>query len=291
MWTWRPVTVISALTFVWIVPARGFCRSAVPALSQYHLSPSSKYCAESAVFCAESESGSTPSVDPKSPSSPSPFRPLYDGTDYTFPDTTTPAGISELLEVSFVKACMQLASGYVDILKMFIAASVAAYENGFPLKRVQDELRECERQTANRPLMPEEEKLRFQWLCIVYMTLSLMQHPTKAAKSAAAASTTERSLTDVPDEIRDDYEELIAQISQAYTSKAPIPSIESLVSQKAASSATLSDMEKAVLSQSLRVATLTPVVLQESAAVRDNSSSGSSIDPPEPPIKGAFEYR
>lgn len=194
------------------------------------------------------------------------------------------------MEVSFVKACMQLASGYVDILKMFIAASVAAYEYEFPLKRVQEELRKCERQTANRPLMPEEEKLRYQWLCIVYMTLSLMPHPTKTATSAAGASASERILTDVPEEFRDDYQEWIARISRAYASKAPIPSVESLLSQKAASSATLSEMEKAVLSQSLRVATLTPVVLQESAAARDDSSSGgSSMDPPKPPIKGAFE--
>jgi len=37
------------------------------------------------------------------------------------PDGTTAAGKAQLLEVSFVKACMQLQTGYVDTLKLFIA--------------------------------------------------------------------------------------------------------------------------------------------------------------------------
>lgn len=33
-------------------------------------------------------------------------KPLYDATNYTFPDTTTVDGIAEVLEVSFVHSCM-----------------------------------------------------------------------------------------------------------------------------------------------------------------------------------------
>jgi hypothetical protein len=44
-------------------------------------------------------------------------------------------------------------------------------------------------------------------------------------------------------------------------------------------------MEKAILSQSLRVATLTPVVIEESK----EANRDAAIDPPKPPIKGAFD--
>lgn len=222
------------------------------------------------------------SNDDNSSSSPSSTRlkPLYDGTNYTFPDTTTPTGIAELLEVSFVKACMQLASGYVDILKMFIAASVAGYEYGFPLATLQEELAKCERQTANRPLLPEEERLRFQWLCIVYMTCEALQHPTKSA--GATLSQHESQIGD----IRDEYEPFLQLVASAYRSEDPIPSVEGLLTSH--SNAPLSNpLETAILLQSLRVATLTPVVIQESKDAAGDTTT--SIDPPKPPIKGAFD--
>jgi hypothetical protein len=213
-------------------------------------------------------------------------RPLYDGTNYTFPDTTTPAGISELLEVSFVKACMQLPLGYVDIMKMFIAASIAAYESNFALSRIQQELEACPRQTANRPLLPEEKKLRFQWLCMVYLTLVLMNHPSKAT-AGANTTYTENILADISAQLRDDYEKVIITILQAYQLERPIPSVESL---KSSSFDSLSDLDKAIFSQSLRVAILTPVVVQESmAATGKNNPLSSNVRPPKPPIKVDFE--
>lgn len=224
---------------------------------------------------------STGSEEPPSSS----FRPLYDGTNYTFPDTTSPSGIAELLEVSFVKACMQLASGYVDILKLFIAASVAAYESGFSLPTIQKELEQCPNQTANRQLMPEEETLRFQWLCVIYLTLSLIQHTTRGDA---------RSLMgDIPDSLRDKYESLIGQVAEAYVTsdQSVIPSVEGPLSASKSQeqSPPLTEMDQAILAQSLRVATLTPVVLHESEAARANSAERTPIDPPRPPIKGAFE--
>jgi hypothetical protein len=211
------------------------------------------------------------------------FRPLYDGTNYTFPDTTSPAGIAELLEVSFVKACMQLASGYVDVLKLFIAAAVAGYEFGFSLAEVQQELSHCERQTANRPLMDEEEKLRFQWLCIVYLTCEAMQHPTKNADAFNVGEGDEQVAA-----VRDEYEPFLRTISSACqseeTTTTTTPSVEELLSSSKGSFE-LTQMEKAILSQSLRVATLTPVVIEESK----EANRDAAIDPPKPPIKGAFD--
>eukprot|EP00617_Octactis_speculum_P003254 CAMPEP_0185784604 /NCGR_PEP_ID=MMETSP1174-20130828/124250_1 /TAXON_ID=35687 /ORGANISM="Dictyocha speculum, Strain CCMP1381" /LENGTH=67 /DNA_ID=CAMNT_0028476279 /DNA_START=55 /DNA_END=255 /DNA_ORIENTATION=- len=46
-------------------------------------------------------------------------------------DATTPSGIAALIERSFVAACLELASGHVDALKLFISAALTGYERGF----------------------------------------------------------------------------------------------------------------------------------------------------------------
>jgi hypothetical protein len=201
-------------------------------------------------------------------------RPLYDGTNYTFPDTRTPNGIAQLLEVTFVHGCMQLARGYVDVLKMFIAASVASYEYGFPLSSIEEELEACKSSTANRPLMAEEVTLRRNWYSLVYLTLVSMGHTT-AAQGALVES--------VPQDIRDVYGEMVEQVGLAYQrGTASSLSVDGLLNSYTGTSS-LPALERAILSQSLRVAVLTPVVVRESAEAR-----GGDVQPPPPPIEGAF---
>lgn len=197
-------------------------------------------------------------------------KPLYDGTNYTFPDTTTPAGIAELLEVSFVNACMQLRTGYVDVLKLFIAATIASYELGFPLEEIQKELSICPKQTANRPLMKEEEDLRTMWFCLVHLTLSAIGHTSRVGAVAES----------IPDGIRESYADPLHQIATAHKAGQSI-SVEELA---AGLDPNLSEIERAVRSQSFRVATLTLVVLQDSIDARENDAT----QPPTPPIEGAF---
>lgn len=208
-------------------------------------------------------------------------RPLYDGTNYTFPDTRTPAGVAELLEVSFVHACMQLASGYVDVLKMFIAASIGAYEAGFSIASILEELEENKDlpNTANRPLMDEEKMLRRDWLCVVYLTLAAMGH-TPSIPSPLTADVAKKS---IPDDIEERYGEYITKIGEAYRngSHASV-SVEGLASD-GGSNDELSPLVKAVLLQSLKVATLTPTVVEEA-----QEASGNNVKPPTPPIEGAF---
>ena len=45
---------------------------------------------------------------------------------YQLPDATTEGGVATILEATFVQACMQLSTGYVDTLKYFIAAATSA---------------------------------------------------------------------------------------------------------------------------------------------------------------------
>ena len=195
-------------------------------------------------------------------------KPLYDGTNYTFPDTTTPAGIAELLEVSFVNACMQLSTGYVDVLKMFIATSMASYELGFPIEEVQKELLACPKQTANRPLMKEEEELRYTWYNLVYSTLATVGHPSRNPSIQES----------IPQDIEDTYREAVEKVALANKEGRSVP-VEELVEDLDPS---LSQLERAVRSQSLRVVALTTIVLSESAESR------AGMAPPTPPIEGAF---
>ena len=197
-------------------------------------------------------------------------KPLYDGTNYTFPDTTTSAGIAELLEVSFVNACMQLRTGYVDVLKMFIAAAIAGYELGFPIDDIQKQLSICPKQSANRPLMKEEEDLRYTWYCLVYMVLAEIGHPTRIGTVSES----------IPKEIYESYSVSTKKIANEQQ-KGNLISAEELVQNLDSG---LSEMERAIRSQSLRVATLTLVVLRESMEAREGG-----VAPPTPPIEGAFD--
>ena len=126
------------------------------------------------------------------------------------PDATTPNGIAALLEVSFVQACMQLSSGYVDTLKLFIASAFTAYERGFTASALNLELGALQTQTAGRPLMQEEVELRTVWLCLVFLTLENIRHPS-AAGGAVGDS--------VPGEIRQKFQTFVYDVVNA--AKAP----------------------------------------------------------------------
>ena len=198
-----------------------------------------------------------------------PERPLYDGTNYTFPDTTTPAGIAELLEVSFVQACMQLRSGYVDILKLFIAAATAGFELGFPIDAIQQQLSVCPRQTAGRPLLEEEVEIRHVWYCLVYLTLATIGHPTRV--TAVSES--------IPDDIKESYGFLVDRVAETRNAGEKI-TVEKLMNLD---NPNINPIEKALRAQAMRVMTLTLVVQREAAEAR------TEYQPLPPPIPGAFE--
>lgn len=54
-------------------------------------------------------------------------------------NVTTLDNLAEMIEVSFVKSFPQLALGYVDVAKLFIAAVKGAYECSTPLITLRDE--------------------------------------------------------------------------------------------------------------------------------------------------------
>lgn len=207
-----------------------------------------------------------------------PQKPLYDATNYTSPDTTTPEGIAEVLEASFVHACMQLRSGYVDVLKMFIAATMSSYQFGFPINDIQEALRNYPNQTANRSLMREEVELRHTWYSLVYLTLLTIDHPT------TQKDVVEKS---IPTDIKKKYGDIVNRLTEIYKQDEwATVSVEDLMKEEnvAPSMAGLSELDQAVILQSTRVASLTLIVLRE--ALEAGPAGGQS--PPKPPIKGAF---
>lgn len=92
---------------------------------------------------------------------------------------------ADLLELTFVRACMDLAKGDVTTLKLFIAAVVGGCRLGLPLPVLVAAIDDCESNTANRPLMPEERQLRESWISLVYLTLEIAE-PAAATGDAAA---------------------------------------------------------------------------------------------------------
>ena len=81
------------------------------------------------------------------------------------------SAVADMLEASFVRACMDLATGLVDTLKLFASAVKAGYARGVPVPVLEDTLGTVARQTAGRPLMDEEAELRSAWISLVYLTL------------------------------------------------------------------------------------------------------------------------
>ena len=86
----------------------------------------------------------------------------------------TPATIAELIEVSFVQSCLQLSKGYVDVLKLFVAAVKAGYDLSVPLDDLVRLVGDSPVRSAGRELLVEEVGLRDEWMGVVYGLLDAL---------------------------------------------------------------------------------------------------------------------
>lgn len=215
-----------------------------------------------------------PLLSSSKPSTTTNTRPLYDGTNYTFPDTKTAAGFAEILEVSFVHACLQLSSGYVDVLKLFIACSIGSYEAGFSIDAILEELTQTKSNTANRLLVEGEIQLRRDWICVVYLTLSMMEYMPMASMKTAI----ETAQSSVPDDVRERYGKAVDRIGKAYrANESSLLSALDLMEE-------VHNVDSGLSKLVLKVATLTPTVVMET----NSSQSNGITKPPTPPIEGAY---
>lgn len=110
--------------------------------------------------------------------------------------------IAEMLEVTFIKACLQLGTGYVDVLKLFLASTKAAYDRGIEVPTLLQSVADCPINTANRDLTKEEMNLRSGWISISYLTLETIMR---------LEGGNEIKKLSVPDEIRESFGAIIEE--------------------------------------------------------------------------------
>lgn len=197
--------------------------------------------------------------------------------------------IAEMIEVSFVNACMQLAQGYVDVLKLFIVGAKAGYENGITIPILMEELSKCPVQSANRPLMEEEENLRSLWVNLVYLTLGVVKHSSDdlTVVDTIDESTTSKYTMLVSSVVKAIKKSNDENINRKITSLSDVTQIlgdddDSIeISELQSSDA----MQNAILGQSIKLIGLTMTVLEEEQICFESGGQGT---PPRPPIPGAF---
>ena len=161
------------------------------------------------------------------------------------------------------------------MLKLFIVAAKASYELDMdPVDLIQrvDDIRP---QSAGRDLMPEEVKLRNTWIHVVYLVLESLQHAKKVDTSTAADidETVQSTFsTDLLADMKKQHDAGEAFHLERWLDKYEFPNMED-------------PMNKAIISQSLRVIWFTYTVLDEESVCNDEKSGLKA----QPPIPGAFD--
>ena len=206
----------------------------------------------------------------------------------------TPEKVAELVEVSFVNGVMQLAQGYVDVLKLLVAAIQAGYALGMTPGNLIDAVADCPEQSANRPLMDEEVTLRNTWIQVVYLVLDHVKYKDKNLADLDLANNSSRdggSGDDMDEVVRETYAGAIPIIGQAKEDGVSFEAekILELCSSALPDTSSLDPLETAILSQSLRVIWLTFVALQEEAQCEEDKAPYKGPSKAQPPIPGAFE--
>ena len=208
----------------------------------------------------------------------------------------TPETIAEMIEVSFINSCLQLASGYVDVLKLFIVAVKAGYEADLTLDSLEKLVEECPVNTANRELMKEEKDLRREWMLVVYEMLNGLKSDDGQAvqDTGSTGGASEERVSKVVKSILDVLNQLALEEEQSGGKQDAIAALASLsVSDAFSRSETLTrmnkdcnndPMEKAFLMNDVSVGILTCKVLEEERVCIEGSSN--MIEPPQPPIPG-----
>jgi hypothetical protein len=181
----------------------------------------------------------------------------------------TPDRVAALIERSFVEACMQLAKGYVDILKLFIVSTKAGYELLLGPTSLIQKVDSCENRSAGRLLMDEEIQLRRNWIHAIYLTLAHLDWKKVDASSWEADA-----------HISKQYQPLLPELvelkatGKAFEAENILENHPELVKEGSA-------IDRAVVSQTLRVIWITMDVLQEEELAKPRS--------PRPQIPGAFD--
>lgn len=205
--------------------------------------------------------------------------------------------VAAMMEVSFVEGVMQLATGHVETVKLFIAAVLTAYGSlRIPLDECLAAVAACPTQTANRPLLPEEEALRATWIKLVYLIASEVQYRHAIVQGASLFVPPSAKDDDDDDNDLDVYRQMLPRLRQKHAqgndagprfrAQEIWEQNDDILASSSLSSAAIDennngdDMAKALLLQNLRLMWITLTVLEEEKLCLDNGDP----EPPAPPI-------
>ena len=198
----------------------------------------------------------------------------------------TPDKVAAMIEASFVDGVMQLAQGYVDVLKLFIAATLTGYGMRMTLTDLQTAVLTCPQQSANRPLMQEEEDLRRLWIQLVYFIAKQVDYRSAVVQDAILFNELdEQALDPVYVSMLPCLQEMHSQGDTLGGPKFNAQSVLEKNSDLLSSSQMNNAMQKALLLQNLRVMWMTLTVLEEERqCMSDKQPEQQEGMPPPPPI-------
>ncbi|KAL7484161.1 hypothetical protein ACHAW6_009808 [Cyclotella cf. meneghiniana] len=214
------------------------------------------------------------------------------------PKNLTPETIAELIEVSFIQSCLQLASGYIDVLKLFIVAVKAGYEANMSVEVLSKLVEECPVNSAGRLLAHEEKELRREWMLVVYKMLNGLQIHDQIVDTNINSQSAEERVSRVVSAILAIRNELELEEEKSGGKQDAVAAMSSLSVDNAIrrsdlltnlNSLCITPMEQALLKSDIRVAVLTCKVLEEEKnCYEGSSSSNTGGEIPKPPIPGTF---
>lgn len=186
---------------------------------------------------------------------------------------TSLAQLAEVIDVAFVQACLQLSAGFVDVLKMFIAALYTSYTQGYSPPVIVEALNAVEKPASGRPLAAEEEQLRNTWVQAVYCVLEDVLPDQECD-----------AVLDSP--LYETYHALVPILKRQRQLTTEFKGKELLESTRSCFVDLSSPMDEAIALQSIRVMWVTWTVVEE---IDRCEGEFSRMDAPRPNIPGAFQ--
>mmetsp|Transcript_29230 Transcript_29230/g.44631 ORF Transcript_29230/g.44631 Transcript_29230/m.44631 type:complete len:323 (+) Transcript_29230:215-1183(+) len=221
--------------------------------------------------------------------------------------------IAEMIEVTFIKACFQLATGYVDVLKLFLASTSAAYERKIALPALIQSVDDCPANTAGRDLSQQELEVRQMWIMICYLTLHTidrLEYGEGESEGDGDGGSGEGSSTskevdvmkdlealEISKEIRSQYGALVEPIvrrdleslgGQQGEGESESESVEELSNDVVAKSGGDASAA-ALLGYVVKVSSLTVSNAMEARLANEKLIDEDAVGPPRPNIPGAYK--
>mmetsp|Transcript_359 Transcript_359/g.379 ORF Transcript_359/g.379 Transcript_359/m.379 type:complete len:268 (+) Transcript_359:121-924(+) len=210
---------------------------------------------------------------------------LRESATSTEENELTEEKIGELIEVTFIQACMQLSTGHVDILKLFLVAVKSAYERKIPTPQLTEVVAEADdrKNSANRLLSSEEISLRTGWINLAYLTFECLDR-IEGTYDSVALEKLEKSL-DGSIDVREQYKMKVEEKVREFLNKGDSSDCHSQVTD-----VTDDDpIKAAIIAYNLKAVDLSLIIVKEERIANDSGGlDGNGVGPPRPPIPGAF---